>query len=61
MFMLFNSFTHVDIFAFIENKRITCFCLLLTYLSFALQVQGYSPSYDGMIEVGMYVWVVMKS
>ena len=53
--MLFNSFTHVDIFAFIENKSITCFCLLLTYLSFALQVQGNSPSYDGMIEVGMYV------
>ena len=61
MFMLFKNFPRVGIFVFIENKRITCFCLLLSFLRFVLQVQGYSPSDDGMIEVGMYVSVVIKS
>ena len=55
MYMLFKNFPRVGIFVFIENKRITCFCLLLSFLRFVLQVQGYSPSDDGMIEVGMYV------
>ena len=61
MCMVFKSFPRVGIFVFTENKRFTCFCLLLTFLRFVLRVQDYSASYDGIIQVGMYVWVAIKS
>ena len=53
--MLFKSFPRVGIFVFTENKHFACFCLLLTLLRFVLRVQDYSPSYDGIIQVGLYV------
>ena len=53
--MLFKSFPRVGIFVFTENKRFTCFCLLLTFLRFVMRVQDYSPSYDGIIQVDVYV------
>ena len=61
MCMLFKSFPRVGIFVFTENKHFACFCLLLTFLRFVLRVQDYSPSYDGIIQVGLYVWVLIKS
>ena len=55
MCMLFKSFPRVGIFVFTENKHFACFCLLLTFLRFVLRVQDYSPSYDEIIQVGLYV------
>ena len=50
--MLFQNFPRVIIFAFIEDKRITWF-FIAEFLKLCLA--GISPSYDDMIEVGMYV------